>query len=72
MTKRYKPAVRPLLSVKFEFVDSLDAMMTQILMLHQVLETALDLGQVAEPSAAKLKERLAALDATIFDRETAE
>lgn len=49
-----KPA-RPLLETKFDFVESLDALIQNIVFLDQCVETALKLNLVDAQIAEKLK-----------------
>ena len=59
MSKKPKP--KPLFSVKFDFVDSLDNFIQEAVLLRQVLMQSIDLDLVQEPAKGMLTERLAAL-----------
>jgi len=56
---------KPLFAVKFDFVKSLDQVISDVMTLRQAVQTALELDLVREPAKKLLAERLAALVASM-------
>jgi len=70
MARKAKAPVRPLIAVRHEFVDSLDAATQAGLMLLQVCESVLEHEQIANKGIADmLKERADAFRATLFTED---
>lgn len=59
---RKKTEPKPIFAVKFDFVESLDAFCEAAMFLHQAVTIALELKQVSEPVASKLREANAKLE----------
>ena len=59
---RNKPTPKPLFDVKFDFIDSLNEFVQQVIMLNGAVGSTLELGQVSDKMAPILKERVAALE----------
>jgi hypothetical protein len=62
---RKKEQLKPLFAVKFDFVESLDHFISEVMTLRQAVGTALELDLVKEPAKKMLSERLASLAAAM-------
>jgi hypothetical protein len=57
-----KKNIKPLMSVKHDFVDSLDEFIQAAVMLHLSVKSALELGQIGEKLRPVIEARVAAFD----------
>lgn len=64
-----KTTIPPLLAVKFEFVDALDAIVSKSLVLQQAVQTALDLGAIDPKIADRVQKALDDFGAAMFTRD---
>lgn len=64
MARKKEPA-KPLFSVKHDFVDALDNVCHEAIMLMQSVDAALELGNLIEPLHSRLAERSRAMRAAL-------
>ena len=63
---RKKDPPKPLLSLKFDFVESLDNLTQQAVNMVQMVELVVDHGNLPAPVKEKLAEQLAKFKAALF------
>lgn len=78
MAPRKKPEAKPILATKFDFFDSVDALIQAVIMVDQAHRMAGQLGKrtgdgeliIPKPVEAQLDERMAKLRALVFTEES--
>lgn len=64
-----KGPVKPIFDLKHDFMDSLEAVLHQAMMLQSSVQSAIDLDQVTPAIKELLQERVNALDTVLLSRE---
>ena len=64
-----KKETKPLLATKFDFVESLDHLIQEIVYLHQCVEVALENNLIAAPVKDKLADAHKRVHAALFTKD---